>query len=444
MNMNMDLSVLERLIVENRERALPEVKHRDSSLTDVPGMASVLIGMRRSGKTFRLYQEMNRLLESGVPLNRILYMNFEDDRIHPLGSGILNDMLEAFYRLSPEARSERVYLLLDEIQAVEGWSRFARRVLDTENVRLFITGSSSKLLSAEVATEFRGRGYATELLPLSFREALAFSGVNPPKRLPGAGMRSYLEAAVGRYLRVGGFPAVQLLDENARIQVLQDYVEIVLLRDILERHGITNAHTARSFAFALLQSSGGRVSVHKMTNALRSRGVAVGKDTLHSLLDHFTDAYLLFPVELFSRSARVRQSNPRKVYCIDPGLAFSVAHAASVNVGALLENTVYLHLRRRTTLARTGSIAYYTTSSGKEVDFVVGDIDTGVAKSLVQVCADLSAESTRNRELGALSEAMAEQGIPESVVVTLNDSGVVETGAGSIRIVPAWVWLLDI
>jgi predicted AAA+ superfamily ATPase len=438
------MDALERLIVENRKRMLPEVHPRDASLAEVPGMASVLIGIRRSGKTFRLYQRMQTLLEAGVPLNRILFINFEDDRLYPLREGLLNDLLEAFYRLAPEARSEEAYLFLDEIQAVEGWSRFTRRVLDTENAKLFITGSSAKLLSSEVATGFRGRGCSTELLPLSFHEALVFAGTSAPESLPGPGERSALESALRKYLLIGGFPAVQTIEENLRFQVLQDYIELVLLRDIIDRHQIKNAHAARNFAITLLQCTGGRMSVHKTHNDLRSRGISIGKDSLYSLLDHFTDAFLLFTVPIFSDSARVRQSNPRKIYAVDPGLAYSVAPAASMNLGARLENAVYLELRRRTGVHRPGSICYYITASGFEVDFAVGDPDMGTARSLVQVCADLSDKTTLTREVRALTEAMKEMNLMEAEIVTLNSSEEITTEHGLIRVVQAWAWLLNL
>ncbi len=438
------MNVFEKLITENRERLLPNVKRRDVSLADVPGMASVLIGMRRSGKTFRLYQEIQTLLASGVPLNRILYVNFEDDRLYPIEQGLMNKLLEAFYRLAPEARSSEAYLFLDEVQSVEGWARFARRILDTENVKLFVTGSSAKLLSSEVATEFRGRGCSTELLPLSFREFLIFRDVTPAESVPGARVRSTLEAALVEYLRTGGFPAVQTLDENRCVQVLQDYVELVLLRDIIERHGISNAHAARSFALTLLQQAGGRMSVHKTHNDLRSRGVNIGKDTLYSLLDHFTDAFLLFTVSLFSRSLRVRQSNLRKIYAVDPGLAYSIAPAGSANLGARLENAVYLELRRRSVILRQGSISYYMTDYGHEVDFVIGDSDMGTANRLVQVCTGISEEPTRAREVRALSEAMNKMDLSEAEIVTMNESEEIETERGLIRVIPAWAWLLDL
>lgn len=438
------MNAIEQLIVDFQERPLPAVSPRLTALPDASNMARVIIGMRRSGKTYLLFQEMQRLLDAGVERNRLLYVNFEDDRLRPFGPDVLDQTLEAFYRQNPAARSTDAYLFLDEIQVVDGWSRFARRVLDTESARLYVSGSSAKMLSTEVATEFRGRGFTVELLPMSFAEALLYSDVEPPTARPGSRMRSQLEAAFTDYLRVGGFPDVQGLVDAERIQTLQDYVQLVLMRDIIDRHGIRNVHAARFFALALLQSAGSLTSVNKLANDLKSRGIAVGKDTLYDLLDYFVDAFLLFTIPIFDRSLRVREANPKKVYAIDPGLAFAVSPAGVSNLGARLENAVYLELRRRLRGTRDGAISYYSTDAGAEVDFIVGDTETGHATQLLQVCADMSKTSTREREIRALVDAMRETGLSESTIVTLYDPEDVTVDSGVIHIVPAWAWMLGI
>jgi len=435
---------IEQLIADFQERPLPVASPRLMSFPDVGNMARVVIGMRRSGKTYLLYQEMQRLLDAGVAREQILYINFEDDRLLPLGEGVLAETLETFYRLNPSARTSGAHLFFDEIQVVDGWSRFARRVLDTENAHLYISGSSAKMLSTEVATEFRGRGFAVELLPFSYAETLLADGLELPTATPGSRTRSQLEATFDLYLRVGGFPDVRSLEERERIQILQDYVQLVLLRDIIERHEISNVYAARTFALALLQSAGSKTSVNKIARDLKSRGVAVGKDTLHALLDYFSDAFLLFTIPVFSRSLRVREANPKKVYAIDPGLVFAIAPAGTENLGARLENAVYLELRRRVRGTREGSISYYSTAGGREVDFVVGDAETGHASELIQACVDMANEVTRERELRALQEAMAELGLQHAVIVSLHDAERVTVDAGTIDIVPAWAWMLGL
>src|SRR5450756_1324747 len=176
------MDAIEQLIADFQERPLPVVSPRLTPLPDASNMARVVIGMRRSGKTYLLFQEMQRLVAADVDRGRILYVNFEDDRLQPLGPDVLDRTLETFYRLNPAARSEGAYLFLVEIQAVAGWSRFARRVLDTESARLYVSGSSAKMLSTEVSTEFRGRGFAVELLPSAFASRCAMVASTSPRR----------------------------------------------------------------------------------------------------------------------------------------------------------------------------------------------------------------------------------------------------------------------
>ena len=352
-------------------------------------------------------------------------------------------LLETFARMHPATREDGAYLFLDEIQAVPGWARFARRVLDTERVRLHITGSSAKMLSTDVATEFRGRGLAVDVWPFSFGEFARHLGESAADdRHRGAAGRSKLEALFLQYLRTGGFPGVAAMDERERVQTLQDYVELVVVRDTVERHRLANVPAVRAFILTLVQSTGKRFSVNKTYRDLKSRGVEVGKDLLHAVLGHAADACLAFTVGVFSRFVRERAVRPRKVYAIDPGLAGAVSLATTRDTGARLETAVYLELRRRLGRARDGAIPYYLTRGGREVDFLVGDAEQGEATAMTQVCADLSDKATRERELRALDEAMAELRLNTATLVTLHDTGEERLPGGTVHIVPAWRWAL--
>jgi predicted AAA+ superfamily ATPase len=434
---------IEDLIAEAQSRALPSFTHRDLTMTAPPGQARVLIGMRRVGKTFACFQEMDRLVRSGVDRRRILYLNLEDDRLGLPTPDLLGTLLETFARMYPAAREDGAFLFLDEIQAVPGWARFARRVLDTERVRLHITGSSAKMLSTDVATEFRGRGLAVDVWPFSFGEFARHLGETAANaRHPGATDRSKLEALFLQYLRTGGFPGVATMDERERVQTLQDYVELVVVRDTVERHRLTNVPAVRAFILTLVQSTGKLFSVNKTYRDLKSRGVDVGKDLLHAVLSHTADACLAFTVGVFSRSGRERAVRPRKVYAIDPGLAGAVSLATTRDTGARLETAVYLELRRRLGRARDGTISYYLTRGGHEVDFLAGDAEQGEATALTQVCADLSDPATRLRELRALDEAMTELRLTTATLVTLHETGEGKLPSGTVQIVPAWRWAL--
>lgn len=437
-------ALIDYLISDFNERPVPSGISRDIALPGMPGKADVLIGMRRSGKTYRLYQEMRRLLGEGVPKSRMLFLNLEDDRLGPADVSVLNRALELLYRRDPTAREKGAYLFLDELQAVKSWEAFCRRVLDTESARLYITGSSAKMLSAEVATQFRGRGVTVEVLPFSVAEARRTHGgvergADSP---PGAVDRSARAAFVDAYLSRGGFPEVQQIGDLDRIQLLQQYVDLVVLRDVAERHGATNLHALRALVDAMFSANSCPFSVSKLHGVLKSQGVAVSKGTLLTYVGHLVDAYLFFLVPIRTRSARRRAVNPRKLYAIDTGLATAMSAAGAQDVGARLENAVYLHLRRGLGTLADRAVTYHKTEDGLEVDFVV-DIPGQPGPELIQVSADISDPRTRERELRALEQAMQELGVSGSTLVTMSSEEEVQIPAGLVKVVPAWRWFFE-
>lgn len=408
----------------------------------IPGKAVALVGMRRSGKTYRLFGEMRALQDRGVARTRMLYLNFEDDRMGTADLDTLDRAIELFYRRDPTARDEGAWLFLDEIQAVTGWERFARRILDTEQARLFITGSSARQLSTEVASAFRGRSITVEVLPYSVREAARAGGLSfgDERWPPGAAKRSQMDAFLVDYLQRGGFPAVRDLNPYDRVQTLQEYVDLVVLRDVGERHGAQNIPVIRELVAALFSANANGFSLSRLHGALVSQGWKVGKATLLAYLGYLVDAFLVFLLPLRSRSARQRSVNRRKVYSVDPGLAAASYRGGARNRGAQLKNAVYLELRRRYGRLTDGAVGWRKTASGKEMDFAIDDPVVGGPPALVQVCEQLSNSATREREIGALVEAMAEVGAERSSIIALAEDARIDTRAGLIRVMPAREW----
>jgi predicted AAA+ superfamily ATPase len=330
--------IIDELVADFGTRPLPPITPRLLGLPGLPGKVDVVVGMRRSGKTWYLFQRIQELEAAGVGRDRILYLNLEDDRLAPLKAEDLHRIPEALYRRHPGSREQPCHFFLDEIQNVPGWERFVRRLVDSERVSLVLTGSSAKLLSREIATSLRGRSVASELLPFSFAEALRHAGLAVPERWPPpAAERSLLENRFERYLETGGFPEVQTLDVDLRLRVLQDYVDVVLFRDVAERHGVENLTALRYLERTLLAHPSQRFSVSRFYNDLKSQGIRVGKDTLHEYLGYLEDAFLLFTMTVASPSIRVRQVNPRKCYLVDPALASVASFKASQDQGHLLE-----------------------------------------------------------------------------------------------------------
>ncbi len=430
-------AILDELVADAAARPVPELTERSIRLAMLPGKADVVVGMRRSGKTYLLLQHLRALLAAGVSRAQTLHVSFEDERLQPMTTADLSRLMDAFYRSDPKARAGEIWLLFDEIQNVPGWERFVRRLLDEGRARFVLTGSSAKLLSKEIATSLRGRSIATEVLPFSFEEFVRHSGRELPVRWPPpAPKRAELEQALAGYLDVGGFPEVQRLDDETRARVLQEYVDVVLFRDVVERHHLSNTVALRQLVRRLLRSPAGKFSVHRVHGDMRSQGVEIGKESVHEMLAHLEDAYLLFTVAIDATSERRRASNPRKVYLVDPALARAVTVRGDVDVGHRLENLVYLELRRR-----GGEIAYHVTDSGREIDFVVERRDRDA--ELVQVTTSLRDPKTRAREVDALEEALRAGRAPSGTIVTLHEMENLNLGDRPVRVVPAWRWLAE-
>jgi len=396
--------LIRQKIVDALSAPVPEFTRRDTRLPRVKGKAVAVIGMRRTGKTTFLWQVLADRLKQGVEREALLYFNFEDERLAGLATTDLHLVVEEYYRLHPELRDQRrAVFFLDEIQVVPGWETFARRLLDTERVELFLSGSSARLLSREVATSMRGRAMEALVHPFSFREYLRHHGQEPVlklDRLPKAA-RSGLNKHLRQYLLCGGFPEAQKVELRDRVELLRGYVDTALIRDVIERHAVSHPVALRWMVRHLLGNAGGYFSVAKFLGDLRSQGVSVAKDTLHAYLAHLEDAFLIRAVSIAADSERRKMVNPRKVYPIDSGLIPVFDRSGKSNLGHALETCVLLELERR-----GAEIGYVRTTGGFEVDFLARYPDS--RQELIQVCADLDSPVTRERETRALLAAATE------------------------------------
>ncbi len=411
---------------------------RDLRLPRVPGKALAVIGMRRSGKTTYLFQCLAERLAAGTPREALLYFNFEDERLAGLTAADLSLLVEEYYRLQPQFRDRRrITFFLDEIQVVPGWETFARRILDSELIDLFLSGSSARLLSREVATAMRGRALEVLVHPFSFREALRHQGHEPKKpwaALPKA-TRSGVDRLLRRYLAEGGFPEAQGLETRDRFALLRSYVDVAVLRDVIERHAVSNPLALRWLQRQLLGNAAAPFSAQKFFEALKSQGIAVSKDTVHAYLTHLEDAFLIRTVSLHTASERQRMVNPRKAYPVDPGLLPVYERAGRANLGHALETAVFIELERRGC-----EIGYVRTKSGYEVDFHARTPEG--EEWLIQVCTELADAGIHDRETRALVEAAAEQRRATPVLLTLDSMPPQRSLPKAIQWQPAAAWLL--
>lgn len=446
--------VIVEKLMDFEGQGVPDAFARDLDLGPVAepargNLATVVTGVRRCGKTFRLYQEMRRILDAGVDPGRLMYFNFEDERLKPYAPSLLAEVLDTYYALHPDAKTEGAYLFLDEVQEVPEWGAFLRRVIDSERATVYVTGSSSKMLSSSLASEFRGRSLSRELFPMSLSEYARYHGVDAPGAGSPAGSaaRAGLRHALDGYLERGGFVAAQALPPADAVQLLQEYAYRTVNLDVVERYGVRSPALAARFLSRCLASSGRELSVNRVANAFKSAGLGASRETLSSLLDYYEEAYLIFRLPEFSRSLSENPKSASKVYAVDPGMLVAFSPAPSVDVAQRLETAVFDKLRRDAGSLRAGALSrLLLTRSGQrahEVDFVMGDPVVGEAWLLVQACASLADGGTRRRELAALRAGMAEFGVDEGWVVTLDESEEVDVPEGTVHVVPAWRWLLD-
>lgn len=430
------VSIFKEILLESEAESdlfLDTYLRRTIQVPDIPGKAMIFTGVRRAGKSTLMKQvQMELQAQQGRDPFRSLHVNFFDERLGGLEAKDLNACIEAYYEIHPEvSKQETLHLFLDEIELIPGWELFIERQLRNKRRKVFITGSSSRLLSTEIATAMRGRSLSFEIFPFSFQEILAWEGSErAASRIDEARLRARLK----KYLHEGGFPEVISETPSIQKRILQEYYDVLLLRDLLERNRESNIVLVRSFLKLLFQSFSSTITLNKCYERLKSLGIKTDKAKLSEILKWVEDCYLLFPITLFTESFSKQNVNPRKIYAIDNGMIKALTTQTSENSGRLLENAVFLHLRS------TGkNIHYYKTKSGYEIDFVTD------GQKIYQVAESIAHPDTYKREIRALEEAMGELGTQNSYLLTsevidIESSREIHTPTGTIHLLTAIDW----
>lgn len=429
------LNELKSLILDYQEQPFEPTVERALEVSVVPGKATICIGVRRCGKSTYMSQLMQKILMQGVQRTNILHLNFLDDRLYNLQHQSLGVINEAYYSLFPEKKNvEKVYYFFDEIQVLNMWENFVERLLRTEKCEVYITGSSAKMLSKEIATQMRGRSLSWEMFPFSLSEYLKFKSVEYTKNLSTKG-RLLVQKAFSEYFETGGFPEVINCNRDVRMKIHQEYFNVILNRDIIERHNVKNPKAVMDLSHWLVNNIACRYTINSLLGYLKSIGHKTSKISISEYLDWFEDSYFLFTVHIFDASIKRQSANDKKIYCIDHSLVTSVASGILVNSGHLLENLVFVTIRRF-----ASEIYYYRTEHNREVDFIT--ILPNRQHLLIQVCESIIEPKTCKREVDALNEAMQELGCKVGVIVTLNQEQRIEIPAGIVIVIPAWKFLL--
>lgn len=419
------------LIKDFHERRLPDPVERELRypLETPLNRAVVFSGPRRSGKTYLMYIGIKELLERGEDRDQILYVNFEDIRLAGATAQDLNDLLEVYFEIYPDNGTKKVWFFLDEVQVVPDWERFVRTLVDMENMNVFVTGSSSKLMSKEIATSMRGRSLTYDVYPFSFAEVLKADRVEHGKYLSST-QKAKIVRKLEDYVKYGGYPETVVYREEWE-RILREILDVTIFRDIVERYDVKNIKVLKIFLNAIFNSK--EFSIHKFFNFLKSQGTKLSKNTLYNYFEYFVDSFIVFPLRRFSYSYKDVESSIPKIYLVDNGL---LSLQGIRDRGRLIENIVFVELKRK----GVRDLFYFRSTSDRKVDFVIRDGKT--VKELIQVCYDIDNFSTKERETRALLGGSKELNCDNLLIITWDYEAEEDVSGKMIKYVPLWKWLI--
>jgi uncharacterized protein len=389
-----------------------------------------LIGARRAGKTTVLYQVMDILEKEGIKQEAMLHMNFEEPALSPMLNLELLDQLYDTYReeIYPKGKA---YLFLDEIQNIPKWERWVRARNETEDIKIFVTGSSSKLMSRELATVLTGRHVSFHVFPLNFREFLQFNSIPLPKSITKASYSPVIQNALNSYMKWGGFPEIVLAEDEQRKELLlKQYFDDVLFKDVAMRHHIRDTFTLRNIAVHLLTQTGSLISYRRIAKIFE-----VSLDLARSYCHYLQEAFVVDFVSFYSRKAAERMRNPSKVYAVDLGLRRIVSLTQSEDDGHVVETASYHALQQQT----NDGIFYWKQKN--EIDFVIRKANS--ITNLIQVVFEgMDRPEVQERELQALEEAGTVFPKAEQLIIMGKGPKMLHM-PNKIKIFPLWYYLLS-
>ncbi len=375
-----------------------------------------ITGLRRCGKSTLQAQLAARFFPDNYH-----YLNFDDER----WTGFEASQFNQVHKTLIELFGEKKFILMDEVQNIPGWELFVRRLHDAGH-KLIITGSNASLLSREIGSHLTGRHRLIELFPFSFNEYLLFKKI--PLNPSTTAQAAQLSRAFRTYMQSGGIPdAIKYPEDDFCAQLYQD----IIYRDIAARYSIDSLKNLKELSLFLAANVGRPISYNKLRQMLMLGSV----NTVKTYIDYLEASWIYLTTTVYSASVKQQQIAAKKIYCIDNGIINQVAFQTSENNGWLLENLVFLQLRRR-----TSEIYYAKNDDGSEVDFL---IRKGIKPvELIQVALTLHNEATRKREINALAKAMTQHKLKVGTIVTLDESETVRVDKYKIQIVPVAEWLL--
>ena len=422
----MDKQLLKQILRDNQQEVVRYmIEPRELNIADFP--CCVLVGVRRSGKSYMLYHRIQKLLREGKQWDEILYLNFEDERLERFETEDFNRLLECHQ----EMYGKRPMLFLDEIQNVEHWEKFARRMADS-NYTIYITGSNAKMLSGEINTTLGGRFLTSEVYPYNFREYVNVHRLPSSENdLLSTEGRANIVRTFNEYLHDGGLPASALMP--AKRNYLSSVFQKIYLGDIIARNNINNVAGIRILIRKIAESVCRPISFNRINNLLSSVGGKLSLATTIKYVEYCEEAWLLLRLRNYASCLADKESNC-KYYFIDNGILnlFLVDKDTM-----LLENMVALQLFRMYGNDADNERVYFYNDNF-EVDFYVPEDELAI-----QVCYSLRDEETLNREKGALTKLPKRLACRRRLILTFDEETTFTDAYGTIEVLPCWKWLLQ-
>ncbi len=399
---------------------------RDLHVSHIDSRATVIVGPRRAGKTYFLLQIARKLKREET-----LYLNFEDSRLRTIYFNEIRDLIRQYIELTGKNPKT---ILLDEIQNVNEWEIAVRELLDQNRYSIFITGSSSKLLSKEVATQLRGRSLTYLMLPFSFLEYLKVKqgSININVTMD---MSAKIMNMLNEYLEWGGFPEIVIYNKEKE-RILKEYYDLILFKDIIERNSMKNISLARFILEQLLQNFSKEITVNSIIK--HADGIKLSKDTTYDYVDKVLDSTGVFFLNKISQKPGVRESWPKKSYVCDTGLTKAVRFSS--DIGKLMENCVFLEIVRQVNISPFLKIFYWKDTAGKEVDFVLKE--STEIKALIQVTYASSEDEIDKREIESIILGANTLKCKKLIVITWNYRDSINIQGYRIKYIPLWEWLI--
>lgn len=437
----MNIDLLKEKISDFQVRDFPKYTLRDYKITFIDDMSFSITGSRRSGKTYRTYQFVDDYIAKGNSIENICRIQFNDHKLIKLKSDDLGIIDEAYYALYPEKKEhcEEVIFIFDEIHRIEGWEDYILHLLDNPSHKVIITGSTSKMQKGEIASALRGKNFNREILPFSFREFMRHHGRSSSLRT--SQDSAYARKLLTSYISQGAFPGLLNASPDDHSEVLENYWNTMLLRDVVEanrREEKIDILQLETFAQYLINRTAMPMTVRRIMAGMKNDNFPISSAKAYNYLKYLEDAFIIFPVPYYSMSEKIRRSNHTKIYAIDWKLADTIATGGNIDITRQFENMIYLELRRR-----NNKISYFKTRDNYEIDFVTQNKKNKTRPNLYQVCYDISSPDTLGRETRAMEKSFEFLNAKSATIITLSDEKLIKRKNITIKIIPAWKWMLS-